>query len=164
MDDSGDRLDWPRRGLGGRARRIVLALTQALLCDEDGSGRIVPARPGLCERVTEEFDHAVGRGSSDLRRGYAVLSFVLEWLPLLVVRTPSRMSKLPLEARLRYLEALEGSRVGLLTMLFVAFKVPLCIPAFEQGEELASTGFDRPTTVARRRLPAAPRPPREATP
>ncbi len=42
-------------------------------------------------------------------------------------------------------------------MLLVAFKVPLCIPAFEEGPELASTGFDRPSTTARRRLPQAPR-------
>jgi hypothetical protein len=31
----------------------------------------------------------------------------------------------------------------------------MCIPAFEEGEELALTGFDRPDTAARRRLPQA---------
>jgi hypothetical protein len=65
------------------------------------------------------------------------------------------MSRLPLERRVAYLEALESSRVGLLAMLLVAFKVPLSIPAFEEGDELASTGFDRPTTASRRRLPVA---------
>jgi hypothetical protein len=63
------------------------------------------------------------------------------------------MSRLPLRARLAYLEALESSRVGLLSMLLVAFKVPLCIPAFEEGAELAMTGFDRASTAARRGSP-----------
>jgi hypothetical protein len=66
------------------------------------------------------------------------------------------MSRLPLGRRVAYLEALEGSRIGLLSMLLLAFKVPLCIPAFEEGEELLSTGFDRATTATRRRLPALP--------
>jgi hypothetical protein len=63
------------------------------------------------------------------------------------------MSRLPLERRLAYLEALEASRIGWLSMLLVAVKVPLCIPAFEEGEELRSTGFDRESLSARRRLP-----------
>ena len=37
-------------------------------------------------------------------------------------------------------------------MLLVAFKVPLCVPAFEEGELLTMTGFDRPNINARRRL------------
>jgi hypothetical protein len=61
------------------------------------------------------------------------------------------MSRLSLEKRLAYFEALEASRIGLISMLFVSFKVPLCIPAFEQEELLRTTGFDRPSTVARRR-------------
>jgi hypothetical protein len=133
----------------------VLAATEALLCDEDDSGVLLAPPAAISERAVDEFDHAVGRGSTDLRRGYAVLSFVLEWLPLLLIGTPSRMSRLSLAKRVQYLEALEASSVGLLVMLYVAFKVPLCIPAFEQGDELASTGFDRPHTTSRRRLPTA---------
>jgi hypothetical protein len=34
----------------------------------------------------------------------------------------------------------------------VSFKVPLALPAFEEPEELARTGFDRPSLVARRKL------------
>ena len=60
---------------------------------------------------------------------------------------------LSIDERVRYLEALEQSRIGLLSMLFVAFKVPLSLTAFEEGEELRMTGFNRESTVARRRLP-----------
>ena len=52
-----------------------------------------------------------------------------------------------------YLEALEASKIGWFPLLLVAFKVPLCFPAFEEGDELRETGFDRPDTVARRKLP-----------
>ena len=35
--------------------------------------------------------------------------------------------------RVAYLGALEESRVGWFSMLFIAFKVPMCIPAFEEA-------------------------------
>ncbi|MEJ7731883.1 MAG: hypothetical protein WKG00_22065 [Polyangiaceae bacterium] len=148
-----DRLDWKRLGLSAGARATVRATTEALLCDEDARGRLQPPRDGLVNDVVDEFDHSVGRGSIDLRRGYRVLAFVLEWLPIFVIRKPARMSRMSLDDRVAYLEGLESSRVGLLVMLYVAFKVPLCIPAFEEGEELALTGFDREHTTSRRRLP-----------
>jgi hypothetical protein len=149
------RLDWGRPGFSARTRRVALAFTEALLADEDERGELVPGRPELCADAVANLDDGVGRSSADLRRGFGVLAFLMEWLPLLVILAPSRMSRLPLGRRLAYLEALEASRIGWLSMLLVAFKVPLCIPAFEEGEELASTGFDRPSTVARRRLPVA---------
>lgn len=148
-----DRLDWPQRGFSAWTRRIVRAAAQAILADEDEAGALVPASPSTCERAVSGFELSVGRSSAELRRGIAVLSVLLEWLPLFVIGAPRRMSRLPLERRLHYFEALEASRIGLLSMLLVAFKVPLAIPAFEEAEELALTGFDRPDTVARRRLP-----------
>ena len=151
-----DRLDWKRPGLSAGARATVHATAEALLCDADARGRLQPPRDGLVDGVVEEFDHSVGRGSLDLRRGYRVLAFVLEWLPLFVIGKPARMSRMSLADRVAYLEGLEASRVGLLVMLYVAFKVPLCIPAFEEGEELALTGFDREHTASRRRLPTLP--------
>ena len=93
-----------------------------------------------------------------MRRGFFVLAIALELLPIFVIGSVSRMSRLSLEERVRYFDALESSRVGLLAMLFVAFKVPLCIPAFEEPPELHDTCFDRVDSVARRaRLPIAPR-------
>ena len=148
-----DRLDWKRPGLSPRARRTVHAAAEAMLCDADARGRLQPPRDGLVSYAVEELDHSIGRGSSDLRRGYAVLTFVLEWLPLFVIGKPARLSRLSLADRVAYLEGLEGSSVGLLVMLYVAFKVPLCIPAFEEGAELALTGFDREHTASRRKLP-----------
>jgi hypothetical protein len=85
-----------------------------------------------------------------------VLTFALEWLPLFVIGRASRMSRLPLPLRIAYLEALETSKFGWFPLLLVAFKVPLSFPAFEVGDELHETGFDRPSTTSRRRLPEAP--------
>ena len=149
-----DRLDPKLPGLSARSVNTCLAAAEALLADVDDAGNIVPAPRELCERAVIAFDRSIGRGSKDLRRGFAVLTLALEIAPLLVIGAFSRMSRLPIDRRVAYLEALETSRIGLLSMLFVAFKVPLCIPAFEDGAELALTGFDRPTTVARRKLPA----------
>jgi hypothetical protein len=149
---SGHRLDWGREGLSPFARRVALAVIEAIMSDEDDEGRLVPGRPEMCARAVDTLADTVGRGSADLRRGFAVLCVFMEWLPLAVIGAPSRMTRLPLARRVAYLEALEASRIGWLAMLLIAFKVPMCIPAFEEGEELRDTGFDRPSTVARRRL------------
>lgn len=155
------RLDWRRRGLSASTERVAIAVLEALMSDEDDAGRLVPADPEMCQRAVGVLGDTVGRGSSDLRRGFGVLAFLMEWLPLFVIRVPSRASNLPLDKRVAYLEALESSRLGWLSMLFVAFKVPLCIPAFEEGAELAATGYDRPDTVTRRPRAALPMAPRQ---
>jgi hypothetical protein len=149
-------LDWKRRGLRPGQRRVVYAVAEALLADEGPDGELVPGPAGACERAVAGLDDSLGRSSSDLRRGFSVLCVAMEWLPLFIIGAPSRTSRLPLERRIQYLEALESHRIGLLIMLLVAFKVPLCITAFEEGDELALTGFDRPSTTSRRRLPVQP--------
>ncbi len=150
-----DRLDIQAPGLSARSRRVAWAVAEALLCDEDEDGRLAPASAEVCERAVGALDRSLGRSSADLRRGFGVLTLLMDLLPLLVIGAFGRMSRLPLERRLAYLEALEASRFGLFAMLLVAFKVPLCIPAFEEGEELRMTGFDRESTASRRRLPIA---------
>lgn len=150
--EEGDRLDWAGGGLSARGKRIAYAATEAFLADEDEEGGIVPGSRAACDRAVEAFDHAVGRGSRDLQRGYWVLCFAIQWLPLFIVGAPSRMTSLAIDERVRYLDALESHRIGLFAMLVIAFKVPLCIPAFEEGDELASTGFDRATTATPRKL------------
>ena len=76
----------------------------------------------------------------------------IEGAPLAVVGKPTRCSRLPLADRIHFLEALESHESGLFAMLAVAFKVPLCVPMFEQEDGLAETGFDRPTLSQRRSL------------
>ncbi|WP_438028364.1 hypothetical protein [Sorangium sp. So ce233] len=149
-----DRLERPGRGLAPWTRRVAWSAAEAMLCDEDERGELVPPGAGVCERAVAALDLSLGQGSPETRRGFALLAVCLEILPLFVIGAVSRMSRLPLGRRLAYLEALESSRFGLLAMLLLAFKVPLCIPAFEEGTELALTGLDRESTAARRRLPA----------
>jgi hypothetical protein len=148
------------RKLAAWQRRLTQAVIEAVLADEDGQGRLLPGSPEATSRALAWLDDALGRSSAALRGGYWVMSLLMEWLPIFVVRTPGRTSRLPLDRRVAYLEALESSRLGLLCMLLVAFKVPLGIPAFEEGDELASTGFDRASTAARRSPPAPPPNPR----
>lgn len=146
---------WERagRGLSPWARRVAWAAAEAMLCDEDERGELAPPGAEVCERAVAALDLSLGQSSPETRRGFTLLALCLELLPPFVVGAFGRMSRLSLGRRLAYLEALESSRSGLLAMLLLAFKVPMCIAAFEEGAELALTGFDRESTAARRRLP-----------
>lgn len=148
-----DHLDWKRPGLTPWGRRVVRAVCEALFADEDDEGRLVPGSAAACDRAVAWLDDALGRGSTDLRRGFFVLTIAMELAPLFVIGALSRASRLSLADRVRYLSGLENSSIGWLSLLLVAFKVPLSIPAFEEGDELSSTGFDRPSTTSRRVLP-----------
>jgi hypothetical protein len=144
-----------QKGLAQWQRDVTTAFVEAVLADEDARGELVPGSAEACARATRWMDQALAGGSPDLRRGFFVLFVLMEWLPVVLIGAASRMSRLPLARRITYLETLERGRFSLLSVLFVAFKIPLGIPAFEEGDELASTGFDRPTLSARRRLPQA---------
>jgi hypothetical protein len=76
----------------------------------------------------------------------------VEWLPIVILGDLSRASRLPLARRLAYLHRLEHAKIALIATLFVAFKLPLTMIAFEVGDELGSTGFDRATISTPRRV------------
>ena len=154
MSDAGVAVknrDWGRRAFGPGQRRAIAILAEALFSNETEAG-LVPAPAALAERVADEFDLLVGAGSSDLRRGFRVLVFLVEWLPLFFLGELSRASRLPLARRLGYLHRLEHAKIALLATLFVGFKLPLTMIAFELGDELVSTGFDRATISTARRV------------
>jgi hypothetical protein len=136
--------DWGRRAFGPARKRSIAALAEALFSSETPEG-LAPAPAALAERVADEFDLLVGAGSSDLRRGFRLLAFLVEWLPIFVLGEASRASRLSLARRLAYLHRLEHAKIALVATLFVAFKLPLTMIAFEVGDELGSTGFDRAT-------------------
>jgi hypothetical protein len=142
--------DWGRRAFSPARRRSIAALAEAMFSDENETG-LVPAPAVLAERVADEFDLLVGAGSGDLRRGFGLLAFIVEWLPLFLMGELSRASRLSLARRLTYLHRLEHAKIGLLATLFVAFKLPLTMIAFELAPELGLTGFDR-TTISTPRL------------
>lgn len=147
--------DWGRRAFSPARKRAIASLVEALFSDESEAG-LVPAPAELTARVADEFDLLVGAGSSDLRRGFGLLAFLIEWLPLLMIGELSRASRLSLARRLAYLHQLEHARFALIATLFVAFKLPLTMIAFELAPELGVTGFDRPTiSTPRRRLKVA---------
>jgi hypothetical protein len=134
--------DWGRRAFGPAGRRTIAAFAEAMFSDENETG-LVPAPASLTDRVAEEFDLLIGAGSSDLRRGFALLAFFVEWLPVVILGELSRASRLPLARRLAYLHRLFAT-------LFIAFKLPLTMIVFELAPELGATGFDRPTISAQR--------------
>jgi hypothetical protein len=142
--------DWGRRAFGPARKRTIASVVEALFSNESESG-LVPAPAELTARVADEFDLLVGAGSSDLRRGFSLLAFLMEWLPLFMLGELSRASRLPLARRLAYLHRLEHARFALVATLFVAFKLPLTMIAFELAPELALTGFDRATISTPRR-------------
>jgi hypothetical protein len=152
MIDGGtkDSRDWGRRVFSAARRRTIFALVEALFSSEDTEGKLAPARPELAERITDEFDLLIGAGSVDLRRGYLVLAWLIDWAPVFFIGVLSRASRLPLARRLEYLDRLEHAKIALVATLLVAFKIPLTILAFEQSPELGLTGFDRDTLATRR--------------
>jgi hypothetical protein len=119
-------------------------VVEALLSDQDDQGQVVSDRE-LTDRVTDEFDLLIGAGSGDLSRGFRVLSWLIEWLPLFIIGALSRASRLPLARRVHYLDRLEHAQIPLVAMLLVAFKLPITLIAYEVGPELRLTGFDRDT-------------------
>jgi hypothetical protein len=149
---SGRRSDAWRRGLSPRAERVARAAIEAMLADEDAAGNLVPPPRSTCDRAVDWLSRATGHSSGVLRREFGLLTLCLQLLPLFVIGVPRRLTSLTLADRVRFLSALEASRLGLLTMLLVSFKVPMGIVAFEEGDELRSTGFDRPSTTSRRQL------------
>lgn len=161
--DDPARLDWNRPGLSARSRRVMLAAAEAMYSDEDGDGRPSAADSAVCERAVDGLDRLVGSASGVIRHGFAVFTLAMQVLPLFVLGRFALMTSLTLDERIRYLEALERSRLGFIAMLFVAIKVPMTICAFEEGDELRSTGFDRPDTVARRKRPRRAEPKRAAS-
>lgn len=145
--------DWGRRALGAGARRRLTALTEAVLCEVDGEGRLIPPPPALVDRVVDGIDVSIGCVSQQAQRVWMIGLLLIELLPLFFILRPRRMSRLPLAQRLFFVERLEASRVGLLAAMLSGFKVSICIQAFEAGSELQSTGFDRSAVKTRRQLP-----------
>jgi len=144
--------DWGRRALPAFCRPIARAVAEALLADEDERGNLVAPSDAALDHCVDTLDTWLGHASPELAKGFVALSLAMEALPLAVIGKPSRCTRLALADRVHYLEALEGHRSGLFAMLAVAFKVPLCVPIFEQADGLAETGFDRPTLAHRRKL------------
>jgi hypothetical protein len=142
---------WP-----GFLHRIIQAYVEAMVCDEDADGALLPPPRELLERVSRELDLWARSASPSVRFGLGCLLVLVEMLPPFYLRKASRMSRLPLSQRIDFLERLERARHGLLATAFVGLKIPLVALTYELGEHLAHTGFDREGLAGRRRLPTLP--------
>jgi hypothetical protein len=147
--------EWGRPGLSRRERRIAGAAIEALLCDTRDGVLHAPA-PSWRDRVVGCFDRSLGACSTQERFVMRLLLWLLELLPPLVVGRLSRMSRLSLPVRVAYYDALERHARWPLALLAAATKIPMLIGAFEEGDALRWTGFDRPSISTRRALARAP--------
>lgn len=148
-------LDWRRSGLSAFGRKVCRSFTEALLSDENDRGELFGPGDATLDRVVQKMDLWLGSASPDLSRAFGALCLGLEGSPTFTIKRARRFTSLPLADRLRVLETLEDHPNGLLSMLLTAFKVPLGTAAFEEGELLADTGFNRPDLIAPRDLKRA---------
>lgn len=143
--------DWGRRAFSAKRRRSIAAVVEAILSDEDDGGQTLAPPREITDRVADELDLWIGAGSTDLGRGFRILAWLIEWLPIVVIGALSRASRLPLARRVHYLQELEHAKFALLATLLVAFRLPIIMVAFEVDPLLRLAGFDR-ATIATPRL------------
>ena len=147
--------DWGRSGLTARARAVARAAAEAVLAKMGPGDELVAPASGWVDRIVDDYDHALGQASRPIRMGVNALIVSFDVLPVVVAGGLSPLRRRSLNDRLRFLDRVENHRLGALTMAWIAIKVPLLVSAFEEGEPLAETGFDRPSTTSRR-LPIHP--------
>lgn len=152
IGDSPDDRDVRPVPLGARTRDVARCFVEALGAYEIGR-ETLPLRAEKVTFVVDEFELWSSSASVSIRLGLRGLLWIVELLPLFVIGRLVRASKLPLTARIAYLEEVERSPRGLLSTAFMGLKIPFAALLFEEGAELAETGFDRATLATPRKLP-----------
>lgn len=154
--------DWGRSGVSAGGLRVATAAAEAFLCERDGAGGVRAPRAQWVRQIVEQYDVSIGHASLTVRMGMRIILTLVEWMPVVLLRRWSRFTRLPLAERLTYLERMEAHPHGLVASVSYALKVPLLIPAFEEGEALVMTGFDRESIVSAGRLVGGPSAGRES--
>lgn len=150
--------DWGRPGLTRRARAVARATAEAALADRSSDANALVAPDGAwLDRIVDEYDAALGQASRPIRMGVNALLVAFDYFAVPLCGRLAPMRRRSMAERLDYLERVENHAVGAVTMAWIAIKVPLLVSAFEEGEPLAATGYDRPSTASRR-LPIHPDP------
>jgi hypothetical protein len=152
LDSVPSAAEWGRRGLSPAVEKIAYAAAEAFLCDRDEHGALQAPDPAWCARVVNSFSLSLGGCSVQLRLAIPALFRAVDALPPVLIGRYLNMTRLPLDERVRFLDALEHSDNGLFSLLLAGAKVPLTMSAYEEGEALKLTGFDRPSTSTPRRL------------
>jgi hypothetical protein len=160
IGDSVDDRDAPRVPFAPSTRAIVTAFVEAMGADDgpDGSREPAPLRAEKTTWIVDEVEQWSSSGSPSIRLGLRGLFWVVDLLPLFVLGLFSRASRLPLSERIAYYEAVEASPIGLLATALVGLKIPVVALLYEEGPELAETGFDRPSLMSLRVIAPPPAP------
>ncbi len=139
-------------------RAILGAFVEALLADDSPDG-LVPPPAARRDEIVADMDDWLGHTSPAMPLGFRAILWIVDLLPLFVIGAFARMRSLGLAERIHFLERLEAAKIGLLTTAMTALKIPVSFVAYETGEALHLTGFDRPSLTSRRVLPVVgPRP------
>jgi hypothetical protein len=130
--------DDARPVLGPAARRVVVGLAEALFAP-DGE-----ASPERLTAVALDTDAFLSFASRRMRRAIALGLFVVRWLPLLVLRRAAPFDQLDRADRVRFVEALDRSKVPALPLLLALYKTILAMIFFEDEATLVTLGVPRP--------------------
>lgn len=136
---------------GAWHQRQLSSIVEAMLTDVDDEGALVPPTPTVTQLVVEDMSDWLTH-SETMPLAFKALIALMALFPLFFVHKLSTAAGLGLQDRIEYFERFERTNIGLLSMAFIAMKVPLVIAAYEVPENLRVTGFDRSFTE-RRKLP-----------
>jgi len=144
------------RAFAAPLRPVVAALVEAMLADNGPDGHPRPPPPADVARIVDDFDDWIAHAGPRLTAALSAALLALDLAPPALRLRPGRLRSLPLAERIELLERMENHPSTLVTMLFVAVKIPLTLVLYEEGDQLATTGFDRPSLAHRRRLATVP--------
>ena len=132
---SGDR---PWRG----PERVLLALADCLLPDTD-------AVPRAAERTTEHLLQSSRRLAPLSRLLFFLGLRILDWSPVLLLRAPSRLSRLPRRRRRELFDRWLHSRIYLRRQLGIAYNGTLFLSYYDLPEARALLSYGVEAHVAR---------------
>jgi hypothetical protein len=128
----------PPRSLTPREREILERVAEAFL-PPLGPFPISAQDLHLAEGVVRFMETAPG----GIRRTFPYLLHFLDWNPLLFHGIPTRLSRLPLEERVRILEAMERSSLSLRRQPILLLKLLLNLHAYQDPRLHEAIGYSR---------------------
>jgi hypothetical protein len=114
---------------------VVRAPVEALFSP---SGEIDPAR---LDAVANDAAAYLAFASRGMARAIAAGLDLVRLLPLLLLRHAALFDDLPLDARVRFVEALDRSRVPFFPLIVALYKTVLTMIFFEDAPTLAALGY-----------------------
>ena len=129
--------------LSAREQEIAEAVCEALLSDRDDVGGYLPPTASTVTDATVQLDRFLTATTTRTRLAFRGILHVIQVSPTALLHTTQRFTALTLRERIDALTRAEHSQTGWLAIALMGLKVPLTMAAYEQGNNLALTGFER---------------------